>query len=106
VTLEVYIDGAGPVLIVLPSYGRDGGTDYDYFASKVGADGLRNFHCAEQSSEKRILIAQPGPGQLGNWNMRDNFAQPSDSPNHCVEPVGRAIDRAIPFAAERHHFRF
>lgn len=40
VTLEVYVDGAGPALVVLPSYGRDGGADYDYFASKVGAAGF------------------------------------------------------------------
>jgi hypothetical protein len=42
--------------------------------------------------------------KLGDWDLRDNFAQPSDSPNHCVEPVGRPINGVIPFAAERHHF--
>src|SRR5260370_15756989 len=40
VTLEVYVDGTGPALVVLPSYGRDGGADFDYFASKVGAAGF------------------------------------------------------------------
>jgi pimeloyl-ACP methyl ester carboxylesterase len=40
VTLEVYVDGTGPALVVLRSYGRDGGADYDYFASKVGAAGF------------------------------------------------------------------
>ena len=29
--LEVYLDGTGPALIVLPSYG--GEEDFDYFAS-------------------------------------------------------------------------
>ena len=40
VTIEVYVDGTGPELVVLPSYGRDGGADFDYFASKAGAAGF------------------------------------------------------------------
>lgn len=39
VTLEVYVDGAGPGLVVLPSYGRGGGEDFDSFAGKVSAAG-------------------------------------------------------------------
>lgn len=38
--LEVYIDGTGPALIMLPSYGRGGGEDFDYFARKLAAAGL------------------------------------------------------------------
>ncbi len=26
---ETYVDGDGPAFVVLPSYGRDGGEDYD-----------------------------------------------------------------------------
>jgi pimeloyl-ACP methyl ester carboxylesterase len=40
VTLEVYVNGAGPALVALPSYGRDGGEDFDYFADMVGAAGF------------------------------------------------------------------
>jgi hypothetical protein len=40
VTLEVYVDGTGSALVVLPSYGRDGGEDFDYFARRVGAAGF------------------------------------------------------------------
>ena len=29
VEVETYLDGAGPALVILPSYGRDGGEDYD-----------------------------------------------------------------------------
>jgi pimeloyl-ACP methyl ester carboxylesterase len=39
-TLEVYIEGTGPSLVILPSYGRDGGIDYDIFARKVSAAGF------------------------------------------------------------------
>ncbi|MBV8212653.1 MAG: alpha/beta hydrolase [Verrucomicrobia bacterium] len=38
--LEVYIDGTGPALIMLPSYGRSGGEDFDYSASQLAAAGL------------------------------------------------------------------
>ena len=38
--LEVYLDGTGPAVIVLPSYGRGGGEDFDYFASKLAAAGF------------------------------------------------------------------
>jgi hypothetical protein len=44
VTLEVYVDGTGPALVVLPSYGRDGAADFDDFASKVGAAGFTVLH--------------------------------------------------------------
>lgn len=40
VALEVYVEGTGPALVILPSYGRGGGADFDYFASKVGAAGF------------------------------------------------------------------
>ncbi len=40
VNLEVYVQGRGPALIVLPSYGRDGGSDFDRFASRVSTAGF------------------------------------------------------------------
>src|SRR5262245_33068560 len=62
------------------------------------------FHCAGRSSEKRISIAQPGPGQLCDRNVRDDFTQPSNSPDHGIKPVWRAINGTVPLAAEGHHF--
>jgi pimeloyl-ACP methyl ester carboxylesterase len=41
VTLEVDVDGEGPGLVVLPSYGRGGGEDFDIFAGKVSAAGFK-----------------------------------------------------------------
>jgi pimeloyl-ACP methyl ester carboxylesterase len=35
VTIETYIDGEGPPFVILPSYGRDGGPDYDPFVERV-----------------------------------------------------------------------
>ena len=38
IKLETYVDGEGPALVILPSYGRDGGTDFDDITGRlVGA---------------------------------------------------------------------
>lgn len=41
VTLEVHVDGEGPALVVLPSYGRGAGKDFDLFARKVSSAGFK-----------------------------------------------------------------
>jgi pimeloyl-ACP methyl ester carboxylesterase len=40
VTLEVFVDGDGPALVILPSYGRGGGEDFDAFAHLVSTAGF------------------------------------------------------------------
>ncbi|NEB93957.1 alpha/beta fold hydrolase [Streptomyces bauhiniae] len=37
--IEVLVEGAGPPVALLPSYGRDGVVDFDDFAGQVAADG-------------------------------------------------------------------
>ena len=41
VTLEAYFNGQGPTLVILPSYGRDGGDDYDDISSRLAEDGWK-----------------------------------------------------------------
>ena len=41
--IETYIEGSGPALVVLPSYGRDGGEDYDAFAAAIARGGFSVF---------------------------------------------------------------
>jgi hypothetical protein len=31
VSIETYVDGNGPAVVILPSYGRDGGDDFEPF---------------------------------------------------------------------------
>jgi hypothetical protein len=52
------------------------------------------------------VASKPGPRQLGDWDLRDYFRQSRQAPYHGIEPVGRAIDRAIPLATECHHLAF
>lgn len=40
-TIEAYVQGAGPPVVMLPSYGRDGGGDFDAVAARIAAAGFR-----------------------------------------------------------------
>ena len=39
--IETYVNGRGPALVVLPSYGRDGGEDFDAFSEIVASAGFQ-----------------------------------------------------------------
>lgn len=43
VSIETYVDGdkAGPDIVVLPFYGRDGGADFDRFTAALADAGYR-----------------------------------------------------------------
>jgi pimeloyl-ACP methyl ester carboxylesterase len=56
--IETYIDGKGPALVILPSYGRDGATDYDIFASELVAAGYQMLR-----PQPRGVAASRGPMQ-------------------------------------------
>lgn len=40
-SIVTLVNGVGPAMVVLPSYGRDGGLDYDDFATRAAGDGWR-----------------------------------------------------------------
>ena len=41
VAIETYVEGDGPTLVILPSYGRDGGADYDDITVRAARAGWR-----------------------------------------------------------------
>jgi hypothetical protein len=41
VSIETYVDGDAPAVVVIPSYGRDGGEDFEPFTAAVVAAGYR-----------------------------------------------------------------
>ncbi len=41
VKIETYLDGDGPTLVIIPSYGRDGGKDYDVFTQEIVKAGFK-----------------------------------------------------------------
>ncbi|MCV7014190.1 alpha/beta fold hydrolase [Mycolicibacterium madagascariense] len=40
-SIETYVDGDGPAIVLLPSYGRDGGNDFDALAATLARAGYR-----------------------------------------------------------------
>ncbi|KAJ5663641.1 hypothetical protein N7507_004372 [Penicillium longicatenatum] len=38
--LQVIMQGSGPTVVIIPSYGRDGSDDFDYFSSALAAAGF------------------------------------------------------------------
>lgn len=40
-SIVTFVDGAGPALVILPSYGRDGGVEYDDVTARAVGDGWR-----------------------------------------------------------------
>ena len=59
---------------------------------------------AAQGGVRKANFDGAARGQLCDRNVRDDFTQPSNSPDHCIKPVWRAINGAVPLAAEGHHF--
>jgi pimeloyl-ACP methyl ester carboxylesterase len=41
VSIETYVDGTGPAVVVIPSYGRDGGDDFEPFTAALVDAGYR-----------------------------------------------------------------
>jgi pimeloyl-ACP methyl ester carboxylesterase len=41
VSIETYIDGRGPAVVILPSYGRDGGRDFDPLTATLAQAGYQ-----------------------------------------------------------------
>src|ERR1700753_1724909 len=40
-SIEIYVEGHGPAFVMLPSYGRDGGPDFDPLAATLAEAGYR-----------------------------------------------------------------
>ena len=68
--IETLVQGEGPVLVVLPSYGRDGGADFNQFAALVASAGMRVLR-----PQPRGIGRSTGPMQASLQDMADDVAQ-------------------------------
>ena len=65
VRIEVLAQGAGPVIVILPSLGRSG-ADYDVVSANLASDGFQGiataaaWHRAEQGADGRSVDARFG----------------------------------------------
>lgn len=76
-TIETFIQGEGPVLVVLPSYGRDGGADFDQFSTIV-------------AEEAGIRVVRPQPRGIGRSTgpMHASLADMADDIAEVITRVG------------------
>jgi len=71
VSIETYIDGDGPDVVVLPSYGRDGGDDFDPFTATLIDAGYRVLR-----PQPRGIAGSTGPmTAVGLGDFGDDIAQ-------------------------------
>ena len=68
--IETLVEGEGPALVMLPSYGRDGGRDFDAFAALVANDG---FHVLRP--QPRGIGRSSGPLNACLQDMADDVAE-------------------------------
>jgi pimeloyl-ACP methyl ester carboxylesterase len=70
VSIETYIDGDGPDVVVLPSYGRDGGADFDLFTATLVDAGYRVLR-----PQPRGIAGSTGPMTgVGLGDLGDDIA--------------------------------
>lgn len=58
VTIETFVDGSGPAVVMLPSSGRDGGDDFDVVAARIAAAGFKVLR-----PQPRGMMGSRGPMQ-------------------------------------------
>ena len=92
-------DGGRAAIVVV----MGGAIDADVNLAAVIGSLNRSPRTIMAQAIRAILLGAAG-GQLCDRNVRDDFTQPSNSPDHGIKPVWRAINGAVPLAAEGHHF--
>ena len=69
-TIETFVQGEGPVLVILPSYGRDGGADFDHFSALIARAGMRVLR-----PQPRGIGRSTGSMQASLQDMADDVAE-------------------------------
>ena len=77
VTIETYVDGDGPVVVILPSYGRDGGDDFEPIAAALDGSGYRVLR-----PQPRGIARSAGPM---TWGVLDDLG---DDITHVIDQLG------------------
>ena len=81
VKIETYVDGEGKPLVLLPSYGRDGGEDYDDLTSRLVVEGWKVLR-----PQPRGIAGSTGP--MANQSLHDLAGDVALCIRHlCTGPV-------------------
>jgi pimeloyl-ACP methyl ester carboxylesterase len=60
-SIETYVDGAGPAVVIIPSYGRDGGDDFEPFTNTLVGAGYRVLRPQPRGIGKSTGPMAPSP---------------------------------------------
>ena len=100
VSIETYIDGRGPTIVIVPSYGRDGGRDFDPLTATLAQAGYRVLR-----PQPRGVAGSSGPMTgVGFDDMADDVAAVIDTlADGPAVVLGHAFGNFVARAAAVHH---
>jgi pimeloyl-ACP methyl ester carboxylesterase len=99
-SIETYIDGHGPTIVVLPSYGRDGGQDFDPLTATIAQSGYRVL----RPQPRGIARSSGSMTGVGFDDMANDDAAVIDALAHGPAVVlGHAFGNFVARATAVHH---
>jgi pimeloyl-ACP methyl ester carboxylesterase len=99
-SIETYIDGDGPAIVIIPSYGRDSGTDFDPLAVTLAQAGYRVLR-----PQPRGIVGSSGPMiEVGFDDMAADIAAVIDAlADGPAVVLGHAFGNIVARATAVHH---
>jgi pimeloyl-ACP methyl ester carboxylesterase len=99
-SIDTYIDGDGPAIVLLPSYGRDGGRDFDPVAAMLAEAGYRVLR-----PQPRGVAGSSGPMVAVGFDdmARDVAAVIETLANGPAVVLGHAFGNFVARATAVHH---
>jgi pimeloyl-ACP methyl ester carboxylesterase len=99
-SIETYVDGHGPAVAIIPSYGRDGGEDFDFLSAALMDAGYRVLR-----PQPRGVARSVGPmSGVGFDDMAHDIAAVIDAvADGLVVILGHALGNFVARATAVHH---
>jgi pimeloyl-ACP methyl ester carboxylesterase len=99
-SIETYIDGHGPAIVILPSYGRDGGRDFDSLTATLAQAGYQVLR-----PQPRGVAGSSGPmTAIGFDDMAPDVAAVIDAlADEPAVVLGHAFGNFVARATAVHH---
>jgi pimeloyl-ACP methyl ester carboxylesterase len=100
VCIDTYVDGHGPVVLIVPSYGRDGGADFDALSAALVRTGYRVLR-----PQPRGVARSTGP--MGGVTFEDMAHDIASVIDHLADGsavvLGHAFGNFVARATAVHH---
>ena len=101
VRIESYVDGEGPGFVLLPSYGRDGGDDFDDITARLVGDSWRVHPATLRTQREAVAASDPKASSAGGnapilpvIAEKDPF-NPKPSWNELTKRLGERVTQLV-----------